>query len=93
MSDQDKYDELCADFSDVNKSIVDLQAQIADLTAQQASPAPTPQGSKGKRGQSAGKSAPQVAAEVSQKLSQLKSELGKMEMEKSQIVARMNDLQ
>ncbi|WAR00886.1 hypothetical protein MAR_025258, partial [Mya arenaria] len=93
VSPEDKYDELCADFSDVNKSILDLQAQVQQLTDEV-----TAQTEAAERSRSGKKSQPQasrsdIIGQANEKLAQLRAELTKLEMKKSQIMAHMDKVQ
>ena len=87
MSDEDKHDELCADFSDVNKQILNVRQRIESMTEEVSSKARQAEKSKGKGQRS------EALTSASEQLSELRSELTRLEMERKQITDKLEQLQ
>ena len=86
MSAEDKYDELCADFSEVNKQILNVKQRIQTLTEETASQANLAEKSKGQKSRS------ELLTPANEKLAELRSELTKLDMEKKQIADKMEQI-
>ena len=90
-STEDKHDDLCADFSEVNKAILNVKERIQGLAEQSASQAHPTEKSKGtSKGQ---KTKSEMSTQASQKLAELRSELTRLEMEKLQLVDKMEQVE
>ena len=87
MTNEEKYDELCADFSDVNKQILNVKQRMETLTEEVSSQARQAERSKGKGQKS------DVLTPASEQLAELRSELTRLDMEKKQIADKMEKLQ
>lgn len=80
---QDKYDNLTADFSSINREIVETQEQIRNLEQEVSSETALAQSSKDKQKHA------ELAESASAQLKGKQSKLLKMEMEKKQTMEKM----
>lgn len=91
-SAEDKHDDLCADFTDVNKSILEIKGNIQQLAEEvSAQTALVRESSKVSSGK-AQKSRADIISPANERLAEMKAELTKLEMEKKQIMDNMGEM-
>ena len=90
MTKEDKHDNLCYDFAQVNKSIIEVREKIKQLTEEMSTKTNIAEQSREKNKTPTSRT--DIVAPMNDKIAELKTDLTRLEMEKQQIVNKINEL-